>query len=196
MGELWLQPRNRSPHSFQNMERGCDINVVCYLIGVQGAGSLQYIRCPNQSAEEFLVACQQWEGCLPCSYYHIRLPNHIISPHHQGNDIAILVSSELLPSMNSDWWLQTIWTKTTQQWWFTSMMSTTTPLYLTGPPMRHKSRRRMTEICPKECSRLLLHKSRVSLEAFSRVLSTIFLPTGFLLWFSVCTFNLHVLSCF
>ena len=194
MGELWLQGIGRLILS--KIWRGYDINVVCYLIGVQGAGSLQYIRCPNQSAEEFLVACQQWEGCLPCSYYHIRLPNHIISPHHQGNGIVILVSSELLPSMNSDWWLQTIWTKTTQQWWFTSMMSTTTLLYLTGPPMRHKSRRRMTEICPKECSRLLLHKSRVSLEAFSRVLSTIFLPTGFLLWFSVCTFNLHVLSCF
>ena len=142
--------------------------------------SLQYIRCPNQSAEEFLVACQQWEGCLPCSYsYHIRLPNHIISPHHQGKDIVILVSSELFPSMNSDSWLQTIWMKTTQLWWFTSMMSTTTPLYLTGPPMRHKSQRRMTEICPKECSRLLLHKFGVSLEAFSRVLSTIFLTILF-----------------
>ena len=168
------------------------MKVVCYFIGVQGAGSLQYIRCPNQSAEEFLVACQQWEDSLPCSCYHIPLPNHIISSHHQGKDIVILVSSELLPSMNSDWWLQTIWTKTTQQWWFTSMMSTTTRLYLTGPPMRHKSQRRMTEICPKECSRLLLHKSGVSLEAFSEVLSTIFLSlflslTDFLLF----TFCLH-----
>ena len=160
-------------------------NTACYLIGTQGAAlrlTAVYPVWPNQPGEEFLAAYQQWEGCLPCSSYHIRLPNHIINPHHQGKDIVILVSSEFLPSMNSDWWLQTTWMKTTQQSWFTSMMSTTTPLYLTGPPMRHKSQRRMTEICPKECSRLLLHKSGVSLEAFRRVLSTIF--------FSMCFFAL------
>ena len=156
-------------------------NTACYLIGTQGAAlrlTAVYPVCPNQPGEEFLAAYQQWEGCLPCSSYHIRLPNHIISPHHQGKGIFIVISSELLPSMNSDWWLQTTWMKTTQQSWFTSMMSTTTPLYLTGPPMRHKSQRRMTEICPKECSRLLLHKSGVSLKAFSRVLS-LFFPRRF-----------------
>ena len=131
--------------------------------------------------------------CLLSPYHYIRLPNHIITPHHQGKGIVVCLSFDFFHSMNSDWWLQTIWMKTTPQWWSMSMMSTTTPLFLTGQPMRHKSQRRMTEICPKGCSRLLLHESGVSLEAFSRVLSPIFLWQSFcfdfLFFFLICMFR-------
>ena len=101
------------------------------------------------------------------------------------------VSSHLLPSMNSAWWRRTISMKTTPPSWFMSMMWTTTPLFSTGLPMRRKSRRKMIEICPKGCSRLIAHKSGVSLKAFSRVLSALFLPlfcpsSFFLLYCFVC----------
>ena len=181
MGELWLQPRNRSPHSFQNMER---LWHKCSMLLDWGARCRLTAVYPVSQPVSRRVS-----GCLPAMRRLSAPPAHttifpcpttLLAPiirEKTSLSFFTFLSSELLPSMNSDWWLQTIWMKTTQQWWFTSMMSTTTPLSLTDPPMRHKSQRRMTEICPKECSRLLLHKSGVSLEAFSGVLSTISLST-------------------
>ena len=186
------------PH-FAKIQRAYDIKVVLLLvIGVEGASLLTAVYPVSQPVSRRVSGCLPAMRRLSAPPAHTTIfpcPTTLLAPiirEKTSLSFFTFLSSELLPSMNSDWWLQTIWMKTTQQWWFTSMMSTTTPLSLTDPPMRHKSQRRMTEICPKECSRLLLHKSGVSLEAFSEVLSTIFLSlflslTDFLLF----TFCLH-----
>ena len=44
----------------------------------------------SQPKSFWLPASNEKAVCPPCSYYHIPLPNHIISPHHQEKDIVIL----------------------------------------------------------------------------------------------------------
>ena len=62
------------------------------MIGVEGAWAHCSISgVPTSQPKSFwLPASNEKAVCPPCSYYHIPLPNHIISPHHQGKYIVIL----------------------------------------------------------------------------------------------------------
>lgn len=80
------------PH-FAKIQRAYDIKVVLLLvIGVEGAWAHCSISgVPTSQPKSFwLPASNEKAVCPPCSYYHIPLPNHIISPHHQRKDIVIL----------------------------------------------------------------------------------------------------------